>query len=270
MTEHALPIFALGAAISALGTVVGFGGGFLMTPALTVGFGLPIHSVVPVVLLAIVPASGMSSYLNWRKDLIDPRVGLVLGVPTAAAAAVAARVSSSLSGEALRWIFAASLGAIGLKLLSELGAGPARLPEGHWLRRLLERKPFLEGEKGGEGYRVSAPALAAVGAISGTLAGLVGIGGGVLKTPALARVFWMPPRAAAATSLAVVCASALSASVSFMAAGGLDLGLAAWVVGGFLAGAALGQAFEKKVTDGQRRALMAISLVAAAGTMVAF
>jgi uncharacterized membrane protein YfcA len=51
--------------------------------------------------------------------------------------------------------------------------------------------------------------LVALGLVSGTLAGLLGVGGGVIMVPAMILLFQMPPVIAKGTSVAVIIPTAL-------------------------------------------------------------
>jgi uncharacterized protein len=66
-------------------------------------------------------------------------------------------------------------------------------------------------------------ALVAVGAASGALAGLLGVGGGILLVPFLALALGMSQHEAEATSLLVVLPTAIVASVTLQRRGVGDL-----------------------------------------------
>jgi uncharacterized membrane protein YfcA len=66
-------------------------------------------------------------------------------------------------------------------------------------------------------------ALVAVGVASGTLAGLLGVGGGILLVPFLALAVGMSQHEAEATSLLVVLPTAIVASVTLQRRGVGDL-----------------------------------------------
>ena len=81
--------------------------------------------------------------------------------------------------------------------------------------------------------------LVAVGAASGMLAGLLGVGGGILLVPFLVLVVDMSQHAAEATSLLVILPTALVASLTLRRRGVGDLPLALGVgVVGAIGGAA--------------------------------
>jgi uncharacterized protein len=76
-------------------------------------------------------------------------------------------------------------------------------------------------------------ALVAVGALAGTLAGLLGVGGGILLVPFLVLAVGMSQHEAEATSLLVILPTALAASVALRRrdVGDLPFALALGTVG---------------------------------------
>ncbi|WP_308720931.1 sulfite exporter TauE/SafE family protein [Komagataeibacter xylinus] len=85
------------------------------------------------------------------------------------------------------------------------------------------------------GHTRVAPVLL-YGVATGFCSGFFGIGGGFLIVPALLAATGMPMLNAIATSLVAVCAFGLTTSVSYAAAGMIDLPMAAILVAGGMAG----------------------------------
>jgi uncharacterized membrane protein YfcA len=69
-------------------------------------------------------------------------------------------------------------------------------------------------------------ALIAVGAAAGVLAGLLGVGGGILRVPCLVLAVGMTQHEAEATSLLVILPTALAASIALRRRGVGDLPVA--------------------------------------------
>jgi uncharacterized membrane protein YfcA len=80
----------------------------------------------------------------------------------------------------------------------------------------------------------------AIGLVSGVLAGLFGVGGGVLMTPGIQVLLGAPPIVALATPLPVIFPTALAGALAYRRGGELDTRAAAWLVGPGLVCAALG------------------------------
>ncbi|MER3388840.1 MAG: sulfite exporter TauE/SafE family protein [Microcella sp.] len=82
--------------------------------------------------------------------------------------------------------------------------------------------------------------LLATGAMGGVLAGMFGVGGGIIMVPLLMLWARMDQRQAAATSLVAIVPTAVAGATTYGIAGELDLVAAALVGAGAFAGAPLG------------------------------
>jgi hypothetical protein len=80
----------------------------------------------------------------------------------------------------------------------------------------------------------------AIGLVSGVLAGLFGVGGGIVMTPGIQVLLGAPPIVALATPLPVIFPTALAGALAYRRRGELDVRASAWLVGPGLAGAAIG------------------------------
>jgi uncharacterized protein len=79
-----------------------------------------------------------------------------------------------------------------------------------------------------------------IGLVSGTLAGLFGVGGGILMTPGIQVLLGAPPIVALATPLPAILPTALAGALRYRREGELDPRAAAWLVGPGLVGAVAG------------------------------
>lgn len=80
----------------------------------------------------------------------------------------------------------------------------------------------------------------AIGLVSGVLAGLFGVGGGIVMTPGIQVLLGAPPIVALTTPLPVIFPTALAGAFAYHRRGEIDVRAAAWLVGPGLLGAALG------------------------------
>jgi uncharacterized protein len=81
---------------------------------------------------------------------------------------------------------------------------------------------------------------AAIGLVSGVLAGSFGVGGGILMTPGIQVLLGAPAIVSLATPLPAIFPTALAGALAYRHRGELDTRAAAWLVGPGLAAAALG------------------------------
>jgi uncharacterized protein len=80
----------------------------------------------------------------------------------------------------------------------------------------------------------------AIGLVSGVLAGLFGVGGGVLMTPGIQVLLGAAPIVALATPLPAIFPTALAGALAYRRGGELDTRAAAWLIGPGLVSAVLG------------------------------
>ena len=88
-----------------------------------------------------------------------------------------------------------------------------------------------------------------IGAGGGFLAGLFGVGGGVLMMPLLVTFAGLTQRVATGTSLAVIVLTGASGSLSFALSGNVDWGAALIVALGAIGGAQLGSYLLSKLSE---------------------
>ena len=106
--------------------------------------------------------------------------------------------------------------------------------------------------------------LLAIGLAAGFLAGLLGIGGGVVLVPAMVLILAFDQHVAQGTSLVVMIPAALTGSYTHHRNGRLVLRDAAWLGAGGILGAVLGSVFALSMEDTLLQRLFAAFLVISA------
>lgn len=106
--------------------------------------------------------------------------------------------------------------------------------------------------------------LLAIGLTAGFLAGLLGIGGGVVLVPAMVLILAFDQHVAQGTSLVVMIPAALTGSYTHHRNGRLVLRDAAWLGAGGILGAILGSFFALSMEDTLLQRLFAAFLVVSA------
>ena len=202
-----------GAAAGLFGSLLGLGGGVLLVPLLTLGFGLPLREAVGVSLVAVIMTSGAAAGVYLERHIANLRLGMSLELFTALGALVGGTIAFALDVRLLEALFAGLMVYVAITMLrrgmSEEApadeAADAPAPPEPTSRRgtMLERLS-------GEGYRVRRPGLGVVGAtFAGIVSALLGIGGGIIKVPLMNVGMGVPLRIATATSnlmIGITCA----------------------------------------------------------------
>jgi uncharacterized membrane protein YfcA len=236
---------AVGVVAGFLSGLFGVGGGILIVPGLVLllkmgqrlAHGTSLGAILPIA-VAGVAGYAMDHDVDWTAGLLIV-AGAVVG------AVIGARLLKRLSGQALRLAFAAFLLATAIRLFVSTPSPPGRGPIEVWL----------------------ALGLVAIGLVSGTIAGLLGVGGGIVIVPALVVLFGVPGTVAKGTSLLVIIPTAVSGTVVNHRNGNVDLAVAA-AMGFAGAGAALGgERLSQVLSEHLSAILFAILLVAVAARL---
>jgi hypothetical protein len=201
----------IGAAAGLLSGLFGVGGGIVIVPGLVLLAGMEQRRAHATSLAAIVPIALAAVAGYALDDAVDwPAAGLLTGGALVGTVA-GTRLLRSVPQRALRMTFA-------IFMLASAGLLPFEATS----MRPLTDLDLLAGA-----------ALVAVGLLAGGLAGLLGVGGGIVMVPALVLVLAEPQVIAKGTSLAVIVPTALGGTISNLRAGSVDLrtGAAAGLAG---------------------------------------
>ena len=111
---------------------------------------------------------------------------------------------------------------------------------------------------------VSVVALIGIGLVTGTLSGLLGIGGGVIMVPAMVVLFSLPPVLAKGTSVAVIVPASVVGTLRNRANGNVDLRIGAAVGVAGVVSAVIGSLIAGSLSDSFSNTMFAILLVTVA------
>jgi hypothetical protein len=107
-----------------------------------------------------------------------------------------------------------------------------------------------------------------IGVLAGVLAGIFGIGGGILIVPALVFFGKMTQRTAIGTSLGALLLPVGALGVyAYWRAGDVDIKAALWVALGMFAGAYVGAVLAEAVSESSLKRAFAVLLVLVAGRL---
>ena len=266
-TETAVLLVLIGFAVGAFGTVIGAGGGFILTPILLLLYPHDSAQTLTAISLTAVffnAASGSLAYARQRR--IDYRSGIVFALATVPGAIGGALLVGDISRQAFNAIMGAVLAALAVWLLAG-ERWPLRRAHGHLEHRALT-------DRQGETYEYAVPlrrgALFSLGV--GFLSSFLGIGGGVIHVPLLVRAFGFPTHIATATSHFVLAIMAGTGTATHLVLGSFHhhgfrrtVALSAGVV----AGAQLGAHVSLRIGGRVIQWLLAVALLALAVRLLA-
>lgn len=220
----AIAVVLVGVASGVLSGMFGVGGAVITTPGVRVLGATPIEAVGSTI-PAILPSAASGTLRYARAGLVDWRVGLVCGAAGAALAVLGALVADVVDAHYLMLVTAALLGWSGVSLVRDATAPPAVA---------ADEPPTTGAAAPGTGL------LAAVGAAAGFVAGLLGVGGGIVMMPVFTKVLRLPIKVAVASSLVAVAIFSIPALVAHTLLGHINWTYALLLVAGVIPGAQLG------------------------------
>ena len=224
-----------------------------MVPLLVMGFKVPIEIAIGVTALALFPSSLLSTYLNVRRKTVDFKLMWALELPTIAGAILGAHCTSVLPARPLEIIFSFFLILLSYKIMKPSDAHHLL---GQALSFLNSKKPIIKRQD----YKVSLWAAGLFGALSGMVAGLFGIGGGVVKTPVMISIFKVPVKIATSTALCMIVFTSFTSGLTHYTLGHVTPDLLISCGGGFLVGALVGGEVGLKMMEYSLKKIIAVSI----------
>lgn len=263
----ALALAALGALTGLLGTVLGIGGGVFLVPVLVLWLGSDMSHAAATGLIAVIATSNAAAAANVERGTANIRLGMVMETATVAGALAGGWLAAILPARAVVGLFGVLLLAVSALLW--------RRPDSDDATAAADAAGPLDGAylDAAEGREVryavkNLPAGLGASLAAGSLSGLLGVGGGVLKVPALHLFCGVPMKAAAATSNYTIGVTAAAGAAVYLARGAVDAPTAAAVALGVLAGSRGGAFVNSRVSGAAlRRLFSALTLVLAASML---
>lgn len=266
MSVNVLHVLALGFLSGSISGMFGVGGGFLSTPFL-IFIGIPPAVAVASSANQIVATSFFGFLAHWRRGNVDFGMGilLVLGGLTGSTLGVWLFTLLKSSGQidlVITILYIVLLGSIGVMmgLESLKGEGgekpsrPAAVQRYQWMKNL----PFIHQFQRSK-LEISMLMPFGVGAVSGLIVSLLGVGGGFFTIPAMIYILGMPTSIVIGTSLFQIIF--ITANVTLLQAittHTVDIILALLLLVGSVAGAQAGARIGAKVSPSKLRGLLAL------------
>jgi len=214
-----LPLL-VGVVAGTVGSLLGVGGGSIMTPLL-VAAGYPIEQAVPASLLAIVGTSVGGLYVYEREGLIDYRLAAIFLSATVMGSIIGISIAVAGGAGVMKTILSIVLVYTGLSMTYRVVRGQA-----------------------GQAAGAETPGRVLFGWLASILAGMVsalaGVGGGILKVPIMNRIVGIDIKRAVATSKLMVGVTASAGVLGYYMYGALNPNLGLTLMAGTLLGGLLG------------------------------
>lgn len=270
MTVLAFTLILLLAAYSAglLGSLTGLGGGVVVIPVLTLGFGVDFHYAIGAALVASIATSSGSGSAYVKEGITNVRLGMFLEIATTIGAVCGAVVAVWLNNNVIAIIYGCVLlltAAMQQRRKSDhdgvVGSETARRLKlfGTWPQKDGSLKAYeLKNVGGGFGVMY----------VAGVLSGILGIGSGVLKVLAMDGLMKVPFKVSTTTSNFMMGVTACASAVVYVQRGIIAPGIACPVMIGVLFGALTGARLLKRLNVRVLRQIFCIAITLVALNMI--
>lgn len=264
-------IFAISLVAGFLGSLLGLGGGIIVVPALTLFLGVDIRLAIGASIISVIATSSGAAAAYVRERMTNLRVAMFLELGTTIGAITGAYAAAYLHTRWLFILFGIILGYSALAMLRKSGyaASSTASPSALATRLRLHSSYYDEAMGSDVSYIVTRPGLGlALMYVAGAVSGLLGIGSGALKVPAMDLAMHLPMKVSTATSNFMIGVTAAASAGLYFTRGQIDPFLAAPVATGVLLGAAIGSSILGRINNRTIRVVFIIVLLLVSAEML--
>jgi uncharacterized membrane protein YfcA len=243
VTIIAIKILFVSISAGILGSILGLGGGIIVTPALTLLFGVDIQHAIGASLISVIATSSGAAIAYIRDGITNIRVGMFLEIATTVGAITGALIAGLISPNFLYIIFGLLLLYSALAMLKktkeelpgevQLHSVASKLKlQGEYYDKALKKNVTynVDNVYGGFGVMYGA----------GVISGLLGIGSGSFKVMAMDVFMKLPLKVSSATSNFMMGVTGAASAGIYLFRGDINPIISAPVAIGVLVGATLG------------------------------
>lgn len=244
----------LGVASGALGAITGIGGGVVIVPALLLAFGFDFPSAVAASLAAVIATSTTTGGAYVGEGLTNMRLAMTLEVATSIGGISGGLLGVALSERVLAAFFAIAMTVTAYLMIRGAHKSDAAT-ENMEARDKSSSGPldarYFDADAGRKiTYHVRrVPLGMGISYGAGIVSGMLGVGGGFIKVPAMNLAMGVPIRVAAATSNFMIGVTAVSSFLVYLGRGEVVLAATTPLVLGTVVGALLGTRFHGRVGE---------------------
>lgn len=240
-----MPLFSLLIALGAffagmLGALTGLGGGIVIVPMLTLGFGVDLRYAIGASLVSVIATSSGAAAAYVREGFTNLRIGMFLELATTVGAVAGAGLAGVIAPSVIAIVFGSVLLYSAWRSTHPLAPHhPVEASDPLAVRlRLPGSYPGPEGtidygvQRVGTGFGLMF--------LAGILSGLLGIGSGAVKVLAMDQAMGLPFKVSTTTSNFMIGVTAAASAGIYLHRGYINPDLALPVMLGVLLGATVG------------------------------
>lgn len=240
-----LILIVVGVLAGAIGSLLGLGGGMIVTPILTMLMGLDIKYAIGASVISVIATSSGASIAYLKDDMLNLRVAMFLEIATTVGAISGALLAGVFSSAALYVLFGILLSYSAINMIMKLikNQEDAITTSSDSISAKLKLNGTYYDKSTNEQVdysvtHVPGGFLMMLGA--GLASGLLGIGSGAFKVIAMDSIMKMPLKPSSATSNLMMGVTAAASATVYFFSGSIQPGIAAPLAVGVLVGATIG------------------------------
>jgi uncharacterized membrane protein YfcA len=254
-----------------VGALAGVGGGILVVPVLTVGFGVDIRLAAGASIVSVIATSSGAASAYVRERMTDMRLGMFLELATTTGAVAGALLAAAVAPQLLYLLLGAVVLVSAAMQIARLGEETPPMGDPSKLALALALSSSYPDRNLGREIAYS-PRRIPLGFVmmwlAGMVSGLLGIGSGVLKVVAMDGVMRLPIKVSSATSNFMIGVTAAASAGIYLGRGQVDATIAGPVAIGVLIGALAGARLMHRISNGSVRLVFLPVLVAVGLEMI--
>lgn len=250
MLQTALIILVIAIFAGIFGAVLGLGGGMIVTPALTMLFGIDIKYAIGASLIAVIATSSGAAAAYTRDKITNIRAGMFLEIATTIGAVTGAFIAGIIAPDILYGIFGILLLYTAVMMLKKR---KNELPQDVKMSKLGEKlnlggKYYDKALKKEVEYNID-NVYGGFGVMfgAGILSGMLGVGSGSFKVMAMDLFMKIPLKVSSATSNFMMGVTAAASAGVYLFRGNIDPKIAGPVAVGVLIGSTVGARIMQKM-----------------------
>ncbi|MDR3241367.1 MAG: sulfite exporter TauE/SafE family protein [Lactobacillaceae bacterium] len=244
MVTQALIMLIVGVLAGVMGSILGLGGGIIVTPVLTL-MGVDIKYAIAASIIAVIATSSGSAIAFLKDDVLNLRVAMFLEIFTTIGALIGALLTGLFNGTVLYFLFGSLLVFQAWNMWKKIKAkkDDQVLQENDRLATKLQLNGTYFDKNTSQQIDYSltnVPGGAVVMFGAGIASGLLGIGSGAFKVMAMDGVMKMPLKPSTSTSNLMMGVTAAASAVIYFFSGMIQPVIAVPIALGILVGSSFG------------------------------
>lgn len=245
MLHTALLMLGVGIFAGIMGSILGIGGGMLVTPIVTLAMGLDIKYAIGASIIAVIATSSGSTIAFLKDDVLNLRVAMFLEIATTIGAIIGALLTGAFDPMILYILFGSLLVFSSWNMYRKMRSGQEVLQQVHadkWAEKFnLNSSYYDKNTKQQVDYQVeNVPGGFLIMLGAGLASGMLGIGSGAFKVMAMDGAMKMPLKPSSATSNLMMGVTAAASATVYFFNGSIRPDLAVPLALGILGGSTIG------------------------------